>query len=172
MANPKGSRPLTDDELEHIRALHAQGWTRNDIARSLQRSPASISKYAAELGLTFDRTSVQAATDARKADAAAKRARLQMLLLDEGERLVLEVRRPLTYIDHGGKDFDRVEWTQNEPSPVDKLKLMQAAGVAIDRSLRLAEHDSETGTEQAKSMLGDLFHSLSEAWRAGQPDAG
>ena len=169
MAHPKGSRPLTDSELEHIRALHAQGWTRNDIARSLQRSPASVSKYAAGMKLTFDRTSVQAATEARKADAAAKRARLQDLLLDDAHRLRAQVWEPHAYREYGGKDFVLREWTQTEPTPVDKLKLMQSLGVAVDRSLRLAEHDNDQGTEQAKSMLGDLFTSLGQAWRGGQP---
>lgn len=160
MAHPKGSRPLTDDELDRIRDLHAAGSTRNDIARTLERSPASISKYAAELGLSFDRSAVQAATEARKADAKAKRAELEVLLLEDARRLRGQIWQPHTYIDHGGKDYLRVEWTQDQPTPADKLKLMQATGAAVDRSLRLAEHDSDQGVEAAKSLLTDLGRAL------------
>lgn len=170
MANPKGSVPLTDGERDRIRQLHAAGTTRNDIARDLGRSPASVSKVCADLGLTFDRTAVQAATEARKADAASRRAILELDLLDDAARLRKQLWQSARYIDHGGKDYDRVEWTQDEPTAVDKLKLMQAVGVAIDRSLKLAEHDSDQGVDQAKSMLGDLMTQLGTAWR-GQPPA-
>lgn len=156
MAHPRGSRPLTTDELAQLRALHANGMGRNDIARALERSPASISKYAAEAGLSFDRSSVQAATAARKADAAAKRAALQLLLLDDARRLRAQLWEKHEYREYGGKEFVLRKWTQDEPTPTDKLKLMQATGAAIDRSLRLAEHDADGGLEQAKSLLGEI----------------
>lgn len=168
MAHPRGSVPITDGERDRIRHLHAAGTTRNDIARDLGRSPATVSKVCVELGLTFDRTAVAAATEARKADAASRRASLELDLLDDAARLRKQLWKPARYIDHGGKDFDRVEWTQDEPTAVDKLKLMQAVGVAIDRSLKLAEHDSDQGVDQAKSMLGDLMTQLGTAWR-GEP---
>lgn len=158
MADPRG--PLTDVEIERLRVMHADGATRNDIARALERSGATVSKYAADLGLSFDRSSVQAATEARKADARSRRAALQTLLLDDATRLRAQLWQPHEYIDHGGKEFVEVRWTQPEPSPADKLKLMQAAGAAIDRSLKIDEHDSDTDVEQAKSLLGDLGRAL------------
>lgn len=172
MADARGALPFSDDDRDRLRQLHAAGMTRNDIARELGRSGASISKYAADMGLSFDRSSVQAATAARKADAAAKRAALQMVLLDDAARLRGQMWQPHTYIDHGGKEYLRVEWEQDEPTPTDKLKLMQATGAAIDRSLRLAEHDADGGLEQAKSLLGDLGRALGLTPPPTAPDAG
>ena len=160
MADASGSLPFSDDELDRLRSLHAAGVSRNDIARQMNRSGGTISKYAAELGLTFDRSSVQAATDARKADAKAKRAELELLLLDDARRLRGQIWQPHTYIDHGGKDFVRVEWQQDEPTPTDKLKLMQATGAAVDRSIKIADHDSDQGVDAAKSLLGALAEKL------------
>lgn len=160
MADPRGNRPLSDDEVQRLRSMHAAGATRNDIARALDRSGSTVSKYAAEHGLSFDRAGVAAATEARKADAKAKRAELEVLLLEDARQLRAQMWQPHTYIDHGGKDFVRVEWTQQEPTPTDKLKLMQATGSAIDRSLRIAEHDSDQGVDAAKSLLGSLAEKL------------
>lgn len=166
-------RAFTEQDQQRLRRLHAAGMTRNDIAREMDRSGGVISKYAAQLGLSFDRSAVQAATEARKADAKAKRAELELLLLDDARRLRAQVWEPHTYIDHGGKDYVRVEWTQDEPTPTDKLKLMQATGNAIDRSLRLSTHDSDQGVEAARSLLGDLGRALGLTPPApAEPDAG
>lgn len=172
MADPRGSVPFTSDERTRLRNLHAAGATRNDIARTLDRSPATVSKYAAELGLSFDRSAVQAATEARKADAKAKRSELEVLLLEDARRLRAQMWQEHTYIDHGGKEFVRVEWTQHEPTPTDKLKLMQATGAAVDRSLKLSEHDSDQGVEAAKSLLTDLGRALGLAPTVPTDDAG
>jgi hypothetical protein len=154
------NRALTDHELEQIRTLHAAGQGRNDIARTLNRSGAVISKACAELGLSFDRSAVQAATEARKADAAAKRALLQVDLLDDAQRLRAQLWQPATVFNFGGKDNTYEERTLDEPPFADKLKIMQAVGAAVDRSLRLAEHDADGGLEQAKSLLTDLGKAL------------
>lgn len=172
MADASGAAPFSADERDRLRALHAAGLGRNDIARELDRSPATVSKYAGELGLTFDRTAVQVATEARKADARARRSELEVLLLEDARRLRAQLWQPHIYIDHGGKEFVRVEWEQPEPTPTDKLKLMQATGAAVDRSLRLAEHDSDQGVEQAKSLLTDLGRALGLTTTTSPADAG
>lgn len=154
------SEPLTPAELEQIRELHAAGKGRNDIARALKRSGASISKACVDMGLPFDRTAVQMATEARKADAAARRALLEIAYLEEAHRLVEEVRAPAVVYNFGGKENTYEERLHDEPDAASKLKLMQASGVAVDRALRIAEHDAETGMEQARSMLSALGRAL------------
>ncbi|WP_027945965.1 helix-turn-helix domain-containing protein [Amycolatopsis taiwanensis] len=161
--------PLTDNELTRIRDLHAAGATRNDIAKQLGRSGSTISKAAGKLGLSFDRTAVKAATEAKVADARARRARLTLDLLSDAERLRAQLWQPHEYIDHGGKDFTEARWTQPEPSPADKLKLMQAAGTAASTSMRLDLHDADTGDDGAKSMLGALAAGLQVAYEQLQP---
>lgn len=75
--------PITDADREAVRRLHTKGKSRNQIVRETGRSPATVSKIAAALGLTFSGGArVAAATHARKADAAARREQLADDALD------------------------------------------------------------------------------------------
>jgi transposase-like protein len=157
--------PITEDDKRRVRDLHAAGESRNAIAEAIGRSGASVSKIAKELGLSFDRSKVKAATEAKVADARARRAALQLNLLADAERLRTQLWQPHRYIDHGGKEFVRVEWTQDEPSPTDKLKLMQAATTAANTSMRLDDHDTVgDDVDEAKSMIGALAAGLQAAY--------
>lgn len=156
--------PLTDDEKRRIRDLHAAGVSRNDIATQLGRSGSTITKAATDLGLSFDRAATKAATEAKVADAKGRRATLMLDLLDDAQKLRGQLWQPHTYIEHGGKDFVRREWEQHEPSPQDKLKLMQAASTAAGTSLRLDQHDHETGDDAANSMIAALAAGLGAAY--------
>lgn len=163
------NRPVTDTERQQVAELHAAGCSRNDIAAQLGRSGATISKIAAELDLSFDRTSVKAATAAKVADAKSRRAQLMHDYLDDAQRLRQQIWEPHEYIDHGGKDFTEARWTQNEPSPVDKLKLMQASTTALNGSIRLDLHDGDGSIEQVGSLLSSLFDSIRD--RVGEDQA-
>ncbi|KAB7834055.1 helix-turn-helix domain-containing protein [Streptomyces mobaraensis] len=75
--------PITDADREAVRRLHAEGRSRNRIARETGRSAATVSKIAAELGLAFSGGArVAAATEARRADAAVRREQLADDALD------------------------------------------------------------------------------------------
>lgn len=154
-------RRVTKTHELRIQDLHARGYSRNAIQREISDlSAGTITAVCQRLGLDFDRTSIKAATAARKADAAQLRSELELQLLDDAQRLRAQVWQTHEYINHGGKDFIEVRWTQTEPSPVDKLKLMQAAGIALDRSVKLASLDKSDEVEAAKSMLGKLLEQL------------
>jgi len=135
------ARPVTDQDREQIKQLHAEGLGCNQIADRLNRSASTIGRLARELGLPFDRSRVIAATRAAVADARARRADLALVLLDDATRLRAQIWEPHEYIDHGGRDFTEARWTQHEPSPQDKRNLMLAAATAIDRVLKLDLHD-------------------------------
>jgi transposase-like protein len=75
--------PITDSDREAVRRLHAEGKSRNQIARETGRSAATVSKIAAEAGLAFSGGArVAAATEAVRADAAARREQLADDALD------------------------------------------------------------------------------------------
>ncbi|MEV6395575.1 helix-turn-helix domain-containing protein [Streptomyces sp. NPDC051907] len=77
------AKSIHDDDREQVRRLHAEGMTRNQIARTTGRAAATVSKIAGELGLTFaGGARVAAATEARQADAAARREQLADEALD------------------------------------------------------------------------------------------
>lgn len=152
---------VTDEHRDRVADLHARGYGRNAICRELGLSAGTITNICQHAGLTFDRAATKVAVAARKTDAAALRSELELQLLEDAQRLRAQVWQPHEYIDHGGKDFAETRWTQQEPSPVDKLKLMQAAGIAVDRSLRLGDKDDEV--EAARSMLVELFTAMGVA---------
>ncbi|MGW1680539.1 helix-turn-helix domain-containing protein [Saccharopolyspora sp. NPDC002376] len=56
--------PITDSDRTRARELHEQGKTRNDIAKTLGRSPSTVSKLARELGLSFARSHPRSADGA------------------------------------------------------------------------------------------------------------
>ena len=74
--------PITDDEREQVRHLHAEDKTRNQIARAIKRSGSTVSKSAKDIDLSFERGSeVVAATEARRLDLAdGQRGQVRMLV--------------------------------------------------------------------------------------------
>ncbi|MFF0721332.1 helix-turn-helix domain-containing protein [Micromonospora sp. NPDC003816] len=170
MTRPK---PVGPEDYELVRELHAEGLSRNEIARRIGRSGRTVSRIAAELELSFERGElVKAATEARKVDARAKRAALANALLDDAERMRQQLWQPADYVDHGGKEYVRVDWTTPEPTFADKLKITQSLGIMVDRAVKLDEYDADPGIDAAKSMLGALAKGLGAAYdQLNQPDA-
>ena len=148
-------RPWEPVETDALRDLHSQGLSLNAIAKRMSRSKDVISRRAADLGLNWDRTRTAVATQAVILDAKARRAALQLNLLGDAERLRLELWQPVEYIDHGGKEFIEVRWTMPTPNYQDRLRIIQTVGVALDKSLRLADFDS-TGADEVRSLLGGI----------------
>lgn len=157
------AEPISDDERQAIRGLHAEGLGCNEIARRLGRSSAAVSRAAQAMGLSFDRAATVTATKAKRANASALRAQLMLDYLTDAQRLRQQIWQPHEYIDHGGKEFVEARWVQPEPSPVDKLKLMQASTMAADRSIRLELHDSDDGAKDAASLVKALAAGLNVA---------
>jgi len=153
----------TPDEDALLRERLAAGVSQRAVAEELGRTPGSVASRAHKLGIRSDRTQTVAATAAVIVDAKARRAGLEVALLEDAEHLRRQIRAPHEYIDHGGKDYIEVRWTQEEPSPTDKLKLMQAVGVAIDRSLKLALHDADGGHTEAVGMLDGIAAAITAA---------
>lgn len=166
------NRSLTDAELAQIRRLHAAGSCRNEIAKILGRSGSTISKAAEKLGLSFNREMVKAATAAKVADAKARRAELMHGLLDDAQRLREQLFAPSVIHSFGGKDHTYLQKPVDEPVFKDKRDIMQSVSIAITASLRIDDHDADTGSEGAKSMLGALATGLQVAYDQMQNEPG
>lgn len=154
------NRPPTKAERARVAQLHAEGASRNAIAKTLGRSHDLVDKLAAELGLSFDRSHTEAATAARKTDLAARRANLEAAYLDDAQKLREQLWTPTTVFNFGGKDNTFNERDLPQPPHADQLKIMQASKLAADQSLRLAEFDAGTGVADAKSLLLGLAQAL------------
>ncbi|MEO6084702.1 MAG: helix-turn-helix domain-containing protein [Umezawaea sp.] len=159
--NPK---PLSPRERERIAELHAQGASRNDIAKALKRSPATITKACAQLGLSFDRSKTKAATAAKVLDAKARRAQLMLDILEDAARLREQLWAPTTIFSFGGKDNTYAERQVPLPPVKDQRDIVNAVSTAINASLRLDDHDRGSDVDEAKSMIDELFEGLSAAW--------
>lgn len=157
---------ISEDRFDEFRELHAQGLGRNAIAREMGIAQAVVSRTAAYLELTFDRSKIQAATAARLADLAERRSLLAEDLIGDAEKLRKQLWEPHLYWDWGGKDHDYDDKLADEPTAGDKRALMGAAGMAIDRSLKLAPNEEMSGLDNAKSMLGSLGEALTALSRA------
>lgn len=171
------ARPVTQADYDAVKQLHAQGLGRNEIARRIKRGERTVSRLAAEQGLSFDRAgATAAATAAKKADAASRRARLQVDALEAAERLLEQMFQPALVYNFGGKENSYESRTLNEPPFADKRSIAVALQALTNTAIRLAEYDKATNVDQAKSMLGDLAGALGLAYEQLQateaaPDA-
>jgi hypothetical protein len=134
--------PLTDAERARIRELHAQGMSASAIGRAIGRSQGAVSKNAAAMGLSFDRAQTKAATAAKVADSAARRAETSRRFLEKANELLDMTEQPHVAFNFGGKENSYNEHEFSKP-PVDALKtLVQAAAVAFDRHMAQDKHDA------------------------------
>ncbi|MDR7385223.1 GcrA family cell cycle regulator [Promicromonospora iranensis] len=163
--------PYTPDEDATLRRLIPQGISQSEIGRQIGRTRGSVANRAAKLGLRSDRTDTVRATEAKVIDAKARRAKLELALLEDAEEMRRRMFAPTTVYNFGGKDNTYNEREVDEPPHADKLKLMQAAGIAIDRSLKIAEHDSDTGVVEAVGALDQIADAMAEVAKT-LPDMG
>lgn len=158
----RSQRAVTDEDYDQVRALHAEGLGRNEIARRMDRGTRTVSVIAADLGLVFDVTLTEDATRHRVAQLAEKRAILADALTDDALRLSAQVWEPTTIYNFGGKDNTYEYKDVDEPPAADKRQLITAATAAAAQSLRLVPPTPESGADDARSMLSKLFSGLSE----------
>jgi transposase-like protein len=152
--------PVTDEERAAIIRLHGQGKGRNEIARLTGRAQRTVSLICAEEGLIFDTSMTEDATRARIAQLAALRADTAVDLHLDAMKLTQQMWEPATIYNFGGKDNTYRDKQVDEPPSGDKKNLMAAAGIALEKSLKLVPPADDTGAEAAQSMLGQLMVGL------------
>lgn len=161
---PNGT--MSPDRFEELRELHAQGLGRNQISRQMGITASVVSRTAEHLGLDFDRSKIVAATQARLADLAERRSLLAVKFHDVAEDSLDRIYRETTAFAFGGKDNTFNDHTFDEAPSADRRALVSAAGIATDRSLKLAPVEESSGLDAAKSMLGSLGEALTAFARA------
>ena len=149
--------PATGTDRERVRELHAQGLTRNAIAREIGRAASTVSKIAREIGLTFDRSRTAEATRAKVADAKDRRAQLTLDLLADAERLRAQMWEPCTIHNFGGKDNTYNSHDVDEPPFRDKRDIAHTVSLLLDKHIRLTAVDSdEQGLAAVDAWLRDI----------------
>lgn len=150
---PSPTRATKSETRAKVLTLHGQGLGRNEIARQVGCSGDTVTRIARAEGLDFDRSETARAVESRKIDLAARRAELQTALLGDAERLRRQLWAPCRVFNFGGKDNTYEERELDKPPFADQLKIVQAVGVAVDRSLRLADHDSGTQAQAVNLII-------------------
>ncbi|MFE4651541.1 hypothetical protein [Streptomyces sp. NPDC056707] len=146
------ARIFSAEDEGTLRQLHADGVSRNEIARQMGWSVGTITSRARRLGLDFDRSATRAAVEARQIDLTAIRQQLKADLLADARRMREQLFAPHLAFSFGGRDNIFVAQQVPEPPPADKQKLMAAIGMAVDKSLRLEEFDAEHGGKNLTTM--------------------
>lgn len=135
-------QPVTDQDYADVQRLHAQGLGRNAICKQLGRSGRTVSRIAAELGLSFDRAGATAvATKVKKANAAERRAEIQVGALEAAQKLLGQMFSPAKVYNFGGKENTYEEMGHNEPPFRDKRDIASAISALAATALKLAEFD-------------------------------
>jgi len=135
------------------------------MAATLNRGRSSVDRRLRHLnlGTAATRTGTMAATAANMATAANRRAALELSLLVDAERLRLQMFAPTVAFNFGGKDNSYAEVNLDQPIMGDQLKLMQAIGIAVTHSLKIADHDADTGIADAIGMLDAIAAAIGSA---------
>ncbi|MGH3436862.1 MAG: hypothetical protein ACRDRN_10400 [Sciscionella sp.] len=161
---------LSDETIAEVRRLAEGGVARNEIARRLRVSPGAVTKYAP--AGAFERSATVAAVRAHVVDMAERRALLAQGLLGDAERLREQMWEPTKVFAFGGKDNVYNEHPVQEPPVESKRALMQAVSTATSAHLRLVDHDSDGGLDEARSVLDGFMDAVARrANELGADDA-
>ncbi|MEU3204254.1 hypothetical protein ABZ702_10290 [Streptomyces cyaneofuscatus] len=137
--------PIPEDKREEVLSLAREGVARNEITRRTGVSTASVTRICEGEEVSFDRSLTAAAVQARVIDLKAARLGLASSMLDD----VQAARQRM----HGADD---------NRAFLDGAKAVAAlAGTHV--RLVAVDKDDATGTEAAKSMLGQLAQALGVA---------
>lgn len=154
---PRGV-PVPPDERARVRELHAQGKSRNDIARETGLSTASVSRIAKSFGLSFDREQIKAATEAKVADTRARRALRSAELLDDISRLRERAWSPYSYYERS--EDGPVKVTLDLPPLSEVRNAYVSIGVCWDKHLAQDKHDAGGDSGQMAGLLTALLGDL------------
>ncbi|MGW3072358.1 helix-turn-helix domain-containing protein [Kitasatospora sp. NPDC001132] len=149
--------PVTDEVRAEILRLHAEGLSRNEIMRRVDRSARTVTETVHNAGLAFARSEqVIAATRARQADNRDRRTRAVQRIYDRVERIqdrLEEDEYSYQHVTHTGMV---VTITDEYPPAADEKHLGSAVTGYLNSAARLEAVDAGTGADEALSMLGAL----------------
>lgn len=157
--------PLTDADLQQIRAMHGDGKSAAQIAASLGRSVSTVSRRAKRMGISFDRAQTAAATRAHQVDAAARRAAITGRLYTRAERILGILESGSFQVT--GQSMDGIIVRELDFVPDgSELNLSRAIGQYLKTAADLEKVDTGSGSDHALSAIGQIGDALAAAARA------
>jgi DNA-binding CsgD family transcriptional regulator len=163
---PRG-HGLTDAELDRIKAGHAAGKSCNAIARDLERSPSTVSKYARELGLTWATERTAAATEAKQAGNRERRAALVARLYGRAERIMDRLEAPQFKLIGMTKEGSAIT-NHIDADAIPGAEERALSGMVVNTLVAAARLEAvdaaHTGQGEARGILGALDQALQSAY--------
>lgn len=147
---------MGEHRWDELRELHTQGLGRNAIAKAMGVNDSTVSRTAAHLGLSFDRSKIQPAMNAIRADIEERRMWTALELQEVIEDSLKRIYEPTTVYSFGGKDNTYEDHVFDEAPIAERVKLLTAVGIAVDKQLKLLPPAAASDLDGAKSMLGNL----------------
>jgi predicted transcriptional regulator len=144
-----------DAKRAQAKDLYDEGFSCNAIARKLDVSPSTISRWAKAEGLTFDRAQTAMAVRAHTVDMQADRLLLaQKMIVNASDTLDMLEGEFLVY-SFGGKENDFNSHVL-DAAPIEARRSAQViAGVAFDKATKVLEKSNE-GMGRAESLVDHL----------------
>jgi Transposase and inactivated derivatives, IS30 family len=153
--------PVTDAERARVAELHAAGESRAAIARELKRSPTTIGRIGAGLGLSWDGSKTAAATARKQIDNKARRALLIARAYDQAEAILDRLDAKDGYDATGTATNGTTVVTRVSSPPTRDVKdLAGAFSTFTGSAARMEAQDADTGAAGARSVLGQLAAGL------------
>ena len=155
-------RPVEPATRARIIELVEAGMSRNAVAREVKVSPSTVTGIAASCDppLVFDRSASAAAVAAKQSDAKARRAEIQLTLVDKAEDFLHSLDSEFLVFNFGGKENTYEEHKLESPPTGDILNLMRSTSLALKEARDLRKDDDDEGVGDAESLLMNLILEL------------
>lgn len=143
-AKPSRGRSIDDKTRARVRKLARAGRSQNAIAREVGIAQSSVKRIcdAAKPPITFDRSKVRAANEARVFDAKAARAKVSEQAVERIGKLfdLLDAEHTVHHFD---KDGVMSTGTLDRPTSGDVKNYVTSIGILVDKHLALVKMDSD-----------------------------
>ncbi|QYM76919.1 helix-turn-helix domain-containing protein [Leucobacter luti] len=138
-----------DPKRAQLRKLHSQELSVRAIAERLGVSRSTVSRWAKEDGLAFDRARTAQAVAAHSIDLAAGRQRLAEKMLQRAEEALDDLDKPYLVYNFGGKD-NTYEEHELKRAPIEvRRNALTMAGITFDKLTRIVEKDPDVSGAQS-----------------------
>ena len=158
---PQQGRAWAASEDTRLRELHATGRSLHSIAKEMQRGKETVSRHAAALGLTWDRTRTAKAAEAVAVDNKARRvtivARLYGVL--ETELGLLENTTAWSTVIKDGGGAERTQVLSFVPA-IDRRAMADSISRHVASATKLEAIDATNGVERERSLLTALGEAM------------
>lgn len=143
----RAGRP--DPKRTQLRKLHAQDLSVRAIAEKLGVSRSTVSRWAKDEGLAFDRAQTAQAVAAHTIDLAAGRTRLAEKMLAESEAMLDNINKPYRVFSFGGRDNVYTEKLLDSAPVEVRRNVITTAAITFDKLTRIVEKDPDVSGAQS-----------------------